>query len=471
MGTLDGAEIALGRVLAHPPAAPFRFWIIDSFAQVLSGQGAWVEATRTMAALLGLRRDVGDTVGVAITAGNLARIQWELGHHAECMDTAMRALDGLGGGGSPLTRLRLQTFVTMASARSEVAAPDRARAIAELLRAYDDTASSKHYLQGYAALALSRAAAVAGDAVSAEMWLDRARSDVSSPGQRLLVLHHEVLLHPARVDDPAWRTEFEALCEAAQLVGEGEMRIRLAIAERAEGAARHAALDAAYHRAARSNHPLWTHWIDDLTARLDPALHADRLARRFSGWGREELRQTRREEVTIVFSDLVSFTARSLELDPEAVMDTVRGLFEIAVPVMTRHGVSPITYMGDGLLAVARGEGHEARGLAFARSLLARTTRITSLRRNLGDVWALDIRAGVASGPVVLGPLGSLLKLDFAAIGITTNLAARLQSAAAPREIVCDERTSRAAGLDLPLEELHLKGFEKLGAIAVCRMT
>ena len=470
LGKLEDAERALGRVLEHPLPSPLRFWILDSFAQVLSGQGAWVEATRTMEALLRLRRDAGDVVGHAITAGNLARIAWETGDLEGCMAAATGALDVLGGSGSPMTRLRLQTFVTMASARPEVPASLRRKAIDDLRAAYEASAPSQHYLQAYAALALSRAAAADGDVAAAERWLDRARADVSSPGQKLLVLHHEAMLHPERLHDPRWRADFEALVALANLVGEGEMRIRIAIAESSEGDARRAALDAAYERSAQSNHPLWTHWLDDLTARLDPALHGERLARRFSGWGREELRKTRREDVTIVFSDLVSFTARTLELDPEAVMDTVRGLFEIAVPVMTRHGVSPITYMGDGLLAVARGERHEERGLSFARELVERTDRISRLRSNLGDPWPLDLRAGVASGPVVLGTLGSFLKLDFAAIGVTTNLAARLQSAAAPRELVCDERTARAAGLDLPFEEVRLKGFERHGPVRVCRL-
>lgn len=471
LGKLAEAEEALGRVLDHPLPVPFQYWVIDSFAQVLSGQGAWVEAIRAMRALVELRRRAGDAIGVAITAGNLARVHAELGDLARAGAVAEDALKGLGDGGSALTRLRLQTWVTSASALPGADAAARGAAVAALERALAAAASSHHYLAGYAALALARAASADGDASAAERWLARARADVSSPGQRLLVLHHEAIVRPERLDDPAWIGEFERIANEAHLVGEGEMRIRLALAERAPTtSARAAALDAAYARAAASNHPLWTHWLDELAARIDPALHGERLARRFSGWAANELRATRREDVTIVFSDLVSFTARSLELSPEEVMDTVRGLFELAVPVMTRHGVGPITYLGDGLLAIARGPDHERRGLAFAREFLARTTRLSLLRAHLGDRWALDIRAGVASGPVVLGALGTYLKLDFAAIGLTTNLAARLQGVASPREIVCDERTAIAAGVDLPLEEVALKGFEKLGTLRACRL-
>src|SRR4029079_6786934 len=112
--------------------------------------------------------------------------------------------------------------------------------------------------------------------------------------------------------------------------------------------------------------------VDDATGQLDPSAHSERIARRFSGRSRRELQQTTREEVTIIFADLVNFTPRTLELEPEDVMETVRGLFELGVPIMTKHRVTPISYMGDGLLAICQGEEHQRRGLSFARDLVAR---------------------------------------------------------------------------------------------------
>jgi class 3 adenylate cyclase len=219
-----------------------------------------------------------------------------------------------------------------------------------------------------------------------------------------------------------------------------------------------------------SNNPLWTKWVDDVTADLDPEQHSERVARRFSGRSRRELQRTTREDCTIIFADLVSFTPRTLELLPEEVMDTVRGLFELGVPLLTKHRVTPISYMGDGLLALCQGKDHEARGLAFARELVARAGRVTKVRRILGGGWPLDLRAGVASGPVVLGTLGTSFKIEFAAIGVATNLAARLQSKAEPGEVMCSAHTARAAKLDLPAETMSLKGFEKWDGVEVCRI-
>ncbi len=136
-------------------------------------------------------------------------------------------------------------------------------------------------------------------------------------------------------------------------------------------------------------------------------------------------------------------------------MATVRSIFELAVPLFTKNKIRPLSYLGDGLLAVAQGDEHRRRGLAFACDLIRKAERITLVRHALGDAWGLRMRAGVASGPVVLGTLGSHFKLEFAAIGVTTNLAARLQGQANRGEVVCQDEGSAAT------EAVSLKGFDR----------
>jgi len=468
LGLLEDAEVAVGTLVRRALPSPFATWVADSFAQILVGQGAWTEGGRAMSLLLHRRRAANDWLGAAITAGGLARLYAELGEHNASRTFASEAFADLPDDASALTRLRLHTFVAMAALASHDASVEReVRELERLL----SLSPAPHYLRGYAALTLSRAAAARSDDDAATRWLDAARSELNLPSQRTLVHYYETLQHPERVTDDGWRRDFQALCESVKMVTEGEMRTRLLAAERrAATDARIDELEGAYRRATESNNPMWIKWADDLARRVAPDYLAERLAQRFSGWARSELDRTRREDVTIVFADLAGFTARSVELDPDAVMSTVRGLFELAVPVMMKHRVSPITYMGDGLLAIARGDEHERRGVDFACSLLERAARVTALRRFLGDRWPLDLRAGVATGPVVLGTLGSALKLDFAAIGLTTNLAARLQSSASPQEVVCSEHAAQRAGRTLAIEELTLKGFEKIGPVRACRI-
>ena len=161
------------------------------------------------------------------------------------------------------------------------------------------------------------------------------------------------------------------------------------------------------------------------------------------------------------------------ELLPAEVMETVRGLFELAVPLLAEHKVRPLQHLGDGLLAACQGPGHQQRGLAFARDLVERSHQVTRVRQAIGDPWELELRAGVASGKVVFGLLGSGFKQEYLAIGLTTNLAARLQSRGEPGEVVVILEAAEAAGFGAEnekviIEKHDLKGIT--GAVEIARL-
>lgn len=473
LGRVEPAEEAITEALAIVEDGPVRTWMSDTVAQLLIGQGAWSEAVRTLDTLIAKRRAASDNLGVAISAGHLSRLHTQLGRPEQGAAIATEALAALAVDAPPLTRLRLHTLQVGALlecaelAEIELAAQD-------LERLLDTVPSAPHYLRGYAMMALGRARAASGDEPGARRWLERASAEVTLPAHVALLRYHEARIEPRVTRAAAWLEDFERLVEAADFVSEAEMKTRLLLAVHArddgDEARMRERLDHAHRRAMSSNNPLWMKWIDDTTADLDPEQHSERVAHRFTGRSRRELQRTTRESCTIIFADLVNFTPRTLELPPEEVMDTVRGLFELGVPMLTKHRVTPITYMGDGLLALCQGEEHERRGLAFACDLVARAGRVSRVRRILGAGWPLDLRAGVASGPVVLGTLGTSFKTEFAAIGVATNLAARLQSKASPGEVMGSAKTVRAARLDLPAETMTLKGFEKWEGVEACRI-
>lgn len=137
-------------------------------------------------------------------------------------------------------------------------------------------------------------------------------------------------------------------------------------------------------------------------------------------------------------------------------MSVSRTVFELAVPCLVKHGVTPLAYLGDALLAVAEGPAHRDRAIAFAQDYVARTQRLGTLRARTDEPWPLAMRAGIASGPVVLGVLGNVLKEEFTAIGRTVNLAARLQAQAQPSGLVVElESQPGRTSMDV----VPLKGF------------
>jgi len=417
----DRAFSELRRALGLTKSDTARIRLLDSIGQVYRGMGAWIEAERILRSVLARKRADHDIIGVAITSGNLALLELQRGNHAAARDTALAGLDDSL---APISRLRLLTI-------AEEAAPEKSQAALEEL--LEQTGKAGGRLRGYACVVLARAGQ--GDTAA---WLDRAQGEFTEAYQQDLVVYWRAKL----LDQPAAPPPDGDLSQAA-------FKTHLLLAER--GDTSH--LDHAVDIATRANEQAWIEEADTLYAHLEPERFRERLVERFSGGEFKDLHKTSREEVTIIFSDLVGFTPRSLEMEPEEVLETARSLFQNAVPLMTRDRVRPLQHQGDGLLAMARGPGHRERAIRYACDLVRRGEQLTEVRMAAGERWGLRMRAGVASGPVTLGLLGSLYKLEYLAIGQTTNLAARLQGQAEPGEVVVDDPQGQ--------EQLALKGFDK----------
>jgi class 3 adenylate cyclase len=284
----------------------------------------------------------------------------------------------------------------------------------------------------------------------------------------LLIDYWRIRLQPADQRDPDWKESLQQSIDALGTVSEGEILTRLLLAEEQmaqgdhKGAVRQ--LDQAFTRAIESNHPGWQEQVGRVFHVIDSEQYSRRTIERFSGRPAEEMEKTTTEDATIIFADLANFTSRSTELSAEEVMETVRSVFELAVPLLAKHQVRPLQHLGDGLLAACQGDDHSRRGLQFAIDLVERTNAASRIRRAQGETWGLDLRAGVNSGPVVFGLLGSSYKQEWLAIGKTTNLAARLQSKGEIGEVVTlpeiAERVGHVGSNDT-VEAHPMKGFDE----------
>jgi class 3 adenylate cyclase len=146
----------------------------------------------------------------------------------------------------------------------------------------------------------------------------------------------------------------------------------------------------------------------------------------------------------------------------------------VTVPVVVRdHGGLIERFAGDALMVVFNATGdqtdHARRAVAAALAMQAAADELAAGRTG----WP-RFRAGVNTGPAVVGNVGTAEHRSFAAIGDTTNLAARLQGAAAPGQVVIGASTGEAIAGDAlleALEPLQLKGkSEPVRAFAVVRL-
>ena len=127
-----------------------------------------------------------------------------------------------------------------------------------------------------------------------------------------------------------------------------------------------------------------------------------------------------RKVVTVLFCDVSGSTALGERLDPETVRLTMARYFDAARGAIERHGGTVEKFIGDAVMAVfGIPQSHEDDALRAARAAL-----------ELREAVALDVRIGINSGQVVTGAGDSLVTGD------AVNVAARLEQAAAPGEIL-----------------------------------
>jgi adenylate cyclase len=137
-------------------------------------------------------------------------------------------------------------------------------------------------------------------------------------------------------------------------------------------------------------------------------------------------------ESTVMFTDLRGFTTFSEALPPARVIECLNGYLEEMTDAILGHGGTLVSYEGDGIMAVfgapIEQPDHADRAVAASREML--TVRLPKWNRWLRDNELSDgfkMGIGLNTGMVVSGNVGSERRLEYTAIGDTTNTASRLQ--------------------------------------------
>jgi adenylate cyclase len=157
-----------------------------------------------------------------------------------------------------------------------------------------------------------------------------------------------------------------------------------------------------------------------------------------------------RGEATVMFSDLRGFTSFSETLEPERVIESLnRYLTEMSEAILD-HGGTLVAYMGDGIMAVfgapLKQDDHADRALEAARDMLARMGGFNGWLREQGLHDGFKMGIGLNSGAVMSGNVGSERRLEYTALGDTTNTAARLEgmTKGTPHQLYISDTTKQA---------------------------
>jgi class 3 adenylate cyclase len=169
--------------------------------------------------------------------------------------------------------------------------------------------------------------------------------------------------------------------------------------------------------------------------------------------------QAERRTVTILFCDVKGSTAMAENLDPEDVMEIMDGAFDVLIGPVYRYEGTLARLMGDAVLAffgapIAHEDDPE-RACRAALDIIARAEEYAVRLEHERGMTGFKVRVGIHTGLVVVGEVGSDLRVEYTAMGDAINLAARMESAAEPGTVLISEATHR---LIAPLFETEALG-------------
>lgn len=198
-------------------------------------------------------------------------------------------------------------------------------------------------------------------------------------------------------------------------------------------------------------------------ARLAPGNVVDRL---ISG-GLEATAE--RKQVTALFADLVGYTAMSERLEPAALARVLNGYFQHMSDAITAHRGHISTFIGDGILAYFGAlEPNPWQCNDALRAALAMRSALVDYNRELAaeGLPELGIGIGLHYGPGLAGMVGSSQRMEYAFVGRTVNLSARVQSLTRTHDVDILLTEAVREKLDpnvrlQPMPATSVKGIEK----------
>ncbi len=182
--------------------------------------------------------------------------------------------------------------------------------------------------------------------------------------------------------------------------------------------------------------------------------------------GAEAMLASHRREVTVVFCDLRGFTAFAEASEPEEVMNVLRDYHTTLGALIVQHEGTLERFAGDGLLVVFNDPiecaDHTERAVSMALAMRDGVGELAEAWRRQGH--DLGFGVGIARGFATLGQIGFERRLDYAAIGTVSNLAARLCGEAKAGQILVSQKVATVAAATADtgfVGDMQLKGFAR----------
>lgn len=175
-----------------------------------------------------------------------------------------------------------------------------------------------------------------------------------------------------------------------------------------------------------------------------------------------------RKELTVFFSDIQGFTNMTDSMEPEELSELLNHYLNEMAEIALKYGGTIDKFIGDAVMVFfgdPESKGVQEDALACVQMAIDMRTRMEALRREWsteGVASPLHIRIGINTGHCTVGNFGSENRLDYTIIGGKVNLASRLETNAAPDQILISHSTYTLIKEKIACEkrgEIQVKGI------------
>jgi len=168
--------------------------------------------------------------------------------------------------------------------------------------------------------------------------------------------------------------------------------------------------------------------------------------------------KNRRQEVTVLFADMVAFTSFSESTPTEEVVDILNQHFEVFHRIIDYYGGHVDKYIGDAVMAVfnhPHEDAQHARHAAKAGLAMAKACSRLGILRQSGEPIAF--RIGINSGPAIVGSIGAAERLEYTVIGNAVNIASRMGGLGEGNQVMLSRATFDVLGAGFELDSIGEK--------------
>lgn len=174
----------------------------------------------------------------------------------------------------------------------------------------------------------------------------------------------------------------------------------------------------------------------------------------------------KRQQITILFSDIRGFTHFSEAISPEKLVDVLNQYLSVAADAILKQEGTLDKFMGDAVMALFNAPLTQTdHALRAARAAIAMRDAVNQVHKDLPKELRLNYGIGIHTGDAIVGNVGTTQQMNFTAIGDAVNLAKRLQENASGGQIILSRSTYALVRDHIHAKELpplKVKGREQV---------